>query len=153
MSYNIISYNKRLPKYRKREKLTNCHDRSRQASFLTVPQYFGPGMWYSLHEMAYMADNGEISRDSFLDYVKMLSIKFPCKKCRTHFAKMLDSHPIPGDDLFGWTVDRHNEVNTRLNRYVPPNYRCIYTKEEALDKLKSIEAGIIDNKPCTDCNN
>ena len=97
-------------------------------------KYYGPGIWYSLHVIAYNCDMNIIDREVFVQYISTMSVWLPCKKCRAHCQQYLRANPIPTSNLFKWSVDFHNAVNRRLKRQE-------YSYYEAFDMLHSIQSG------------
>jgi hypothetical protein len=89
------------------------------------PAQIGIGMWISIHLMAKNATN-IYTKNSFIDYMYMLSQEFPCGKCRTHIQEYLKTHSFDpfmdmqnenGDiGMFKWSWIFHNAVNTRLGK-------------------------------------
>jgi len=73
----------------------------------------GPGCWYSIHLAA--AKGKYIVLD---ELIKMYAQSFVCVECRLHIRKYIKNNPLPQNasnvELFKWTVDFHNAVNTRL---------------------------------------
>lgn len=89
------------------------------------PEYVGPGIWYTMHSMAYYAQNPP-DAFRFAQWIRWLSITFPCLTCREHFQLYLKNNPIDLSNqeyykgrrisLFKWTWKFHNTVNRRLNK-------------------------------------
>lgn len=93
---------------------------------LANPEIVGPGVWFSIHLLAKNAST-IAKKDHFIDYMKQLSLDFPCMKCRTHIQAYLKDNPFEpyytilneeGDDigLFKWSWAFHNTVNNRLGK-------------------------------------
>lgn len=95
-------------------------------SLITDPAIIGPGAWYIIHLKAKFAVT-KSKKDDFIEFMDILSVEFPCKKCRNHIRKYIDSHPIKdfynlknndGEEIgmFKWSWMFHNAVNTRLGK-------------------------------------
>ena len=93
---------------------------------ISNPKYIGPGVWFIIHLKAYNAITPS-SKKEFIEFMELLKIKFPCKKCRKHITKYLNENPIInywniydnyGNDvgMFQYTWMFHNAVNMRLNK-------------------------------------
>lgn len=90
-------------------------------------EYFGPGIWYTIHSIA-LTIKKEEDYYFFIKYMKWQKIYFPCEKCRVEFEKYLQENPFPEIELenmrdtalscFVWTFYFHNFVNQRLNKNV-----------------------------------
>jgi hypothetical protein len=73
----------------------------------------GPKLWAELHTWARSADLRQVN-----EWLAEFTEKIWCGSCRQHWRAMLQQHRPPTDSqeaLFRWTVDRHNDVNERLN--------------------------------------
>lgn len=97
-------------------------------------KYYGPGIWFSMHCLAYNCDLGQVDPIVFVQYVSMMRVWLPCSKCRSHFQKYVRSHPIRSTDMFKWSVDFHNAVNRKLRR---PEY----SYSHALEMMHAIQSG------------
>lgn len=93
---------------------------------LSNPEKIGPGFWVHLHIRARRAQTEE-SKNSFIDDMYLLSVEFPCGKCRNHIKAYLENHPF--DEYFNlvndkgdqigmskWLWQFHNAVNARLGK-------------------------------------
>jgi muconolactone delta-isomerase len=70
----------------------------------------GPALWAEWHRRA-LARAGDDS-----GYLRSLAQRLPCGQCRADFVAILAAHPPRWDDYFAWTVEVHNDVNTRLGK-------------------------------------
>lgn len=79
---------------------------------ISDPKIIGPGIWVTIHLLAYKKDK------IFPDYMRFLSESFPCTVCRDHIRKYISAYPVPTGDneFFKWSWQFHNEVNIRLNK-------------------------------------
>lgn len=76
----------------------------------------GPLLWRELHRWSLTA----ILKVDF-DFIDNFSIKIPCGECQDHWRKDVAANPPPWtnrDELFAWTVGRHNAVNGRLEKSI-----------------------------------
>ena len=85
--------------------------------------FFGPHKWVSIHSTcaAYTPDNCS----KFRDWIRLEFELLPCKTCRVHALKMLETTPPDpylsnNHDLFFWSYLIHDAVNKRLNKISPP---------------------------------
>lgn len=77
---------------------------------------YGPGMWYSIHQDAKIADKN-LTRDEFIKNLKSKFELFPCDKCKEHINSYIKDFPIEkSENLFYWTWKFHNDVNKRLGK-------------------------------------
>ncbi len=96
------------------------------AKLTSDPASIGPGMWLSIHFKAKHATTEETKKE-FIDYMYLLSIEFPCGKCRAHIQEYLETHPFT--DFLNMTNEKgqhigmfryswlfHNTVNLRLHK-------------------------------------
>ena len=83
------------------------------------PKYVGPGIWFSIHIMAYNAKTQK-EKEFVIKQIRIIQENFPCQECKSHFWDYLNNHPpedtIKKDSeaLFLWTVNFHNAVNFRV---------------------------------------
>ena len=79
----------------------------------------GNGMWCTMHVHAASI---ETEQDSivFILWMKKYAITFPCEKCRPHFQKYMNGHPLKkgqnAEYYLKWTYEFHEAVNRRLNK-------------------------------------
>ena len=87
--------------------------------------YIYKEIWNLIHCLAFKLET-EISKDFTL---KQLVFKFynilkllPCNVCKIHYRQFLKKNPLRiiknNDMLQKWTIDLHNDVNTRLNKKI-----------------------------------
>ena len=114
------------------------------------PKYVGPGIWFSMHIMAYNAKTQK-EKEFVIKQIRIIQENFPCQECKSHFWDYLNNHPpeatIKGDSeaLFLWTVNFHNAVNFRKG----------YT-QLSLEEAKSLYSGdslFCSKASCEDENN
>ena len=96
-----------------------------KAKFPSNPAIIGPGIWYSIHIKAKHATTPQTKSD-FIDYMYLLSVEFPCGKCRGHIQEYIRDHSFDpfmnivterGDiGMFKWAWMFHNTVNMRLHK-------------------------------------
>jgi hypothetical protein len=97
-----------------------------KAKLISNPAVIGIGYWQNIHFLAKHAVT-DLKKNEFIDYMYMLSVEFPCGKCRTHiqqyiqensfepFMNIIDSEK--GDiGMFKWAWMFHNAVNLRLHK-------------------------------------
>ena len=65
--------------------------------------------WAKLHRRA-LAKEGQDDAA----FITAFGNSLPCGVCKTHWYEMLARTPPDFSRYFGWSVDRHNEVNARL---------------------------------------
>lgn len=93
---------------------------------ITNPEIVGPGIWFTIHLMAYHATD-PLKKQQFMEYMRMVVDNLKCEKCRMHAKRYLEEHPMEpylnlknmaGQDigLFKWTWIFHNAVNSRLGK-------------------------------------
>jgi hypothetical protein len=87
-------------------------------------EVYGPGIWWVIHQDSKAGDKQAVIRH-------IMSV--PCEDCKSHAESYMRKYPIPeeGQDLFKWSVDFHNAVNSRLGR-------PIFSLEEAEIKYSQI---------------
>ena len=87
------------------------------------PTVFGPYIWAAIHLICLGApktlDNE--TKQKYKDFFMLLPFVLPCRKCGNHLAENLHTVPIydslnTSDDLFNWSVNLHNLVNTQLGK-------------------------------------
>jgi len=83
---------------------------------------WGPEAWNFMHATTFMypeKDPSEIDKKNIKEFFDSVGKVLPCMRCRYHFNKMLEKYPVPTknrDALTRWLVDRHNDVNKRLDK-------------------------------------
>ena len=84
---------------------------------VTIMKKDGPGIWFSIHVMALMAVNKQLSI-SASQYIRHIIYRLRGSLCRENAVNYLKIDP-PDDhlkNLFEWTVHFHNSVNKRLGK-------------------------------------
>lgn len=107
-------------------------------SYITNPEKFGPGTWWTMHTLAYKADN-YVDNAAVANNIKYIIDNLPCiDPCRKHAQAYWNQDPATNyltqsKGVFWWTVDFHNAVNKRLNKENPERpAKPIFTKQQAL---------------------
>ena len=84
---------------------------------------WGPSGWSFIHYIAlkYPKDPTNEDKEKYFTFFNTLQYVLPCEKCAANYGKNLEELPIRESlsnnaDLFKWTVDIHNLVNTELNK-------------------------------------
>ena len=87
------------------------------------PKIWGPSFWYILHliTFGYPDEPSYIDQRGYHDFFVNLQHVIPCQKCKKHYAKHLQEHPIgpylnTKSNLIKWLVNLHNMVNNQLNK-------------------------------------
>lgn len=104
------------------------------------PTVFGPYFWSVIH-MTAMSAGKELPEDKAQAYIRFYESMpdiLPCAQCGKHLRENLDMLPPDTADLFRWTVDLHNLVNSQLNKPEIPyekalrywSTRCTKTSEK-----------------------
>lgn len=97
------------------------------------PKRWGKEGWKFIHYVAltYPSKPTEKDKAKYLKFFESLQDVLPCEICASHFREHMKQHPIKLEtnrELFNWTVDIHNIVNTQ-------NGKKILTYDEAFDEL------------------
>lgn len=97
------------------------------------PKRWGREGWKFIHYVAltYPSKPTEKDKAKYLKFFESLQDVLPCEICASHFREHMKQHPIKMEtnrELFNWTVDIHNIVNTQ-------NGKKILTYDEAFDEL------------------
>lgn len=97
------------------------------------PKRWGKEGWKFIHYVAltYPSKPTEKDKAKYLKFFESLQDVLPCEICASHFREHMKQHPIKMEtnrELFNWTVDIHNIVNTQ-------NGKKILTYDEAFDEL------------------
>jgi hypothetical protein len=74
----------------------------------------GSAIWKDIHRFALFWDGRQ---DSFALFMAQLDGRITCGECRDAWRRLVRDKPFAGqnsDEFFQWTVDRHNDVNTKL---------------------------------------
>ena len=104
------------------------------------PTVFGPYFWSVIHMTALSAGK-DIPADKAQAYIRFYESMpdiLPCAQCGKHLRENLTVIPPDPTDLFRWTVDLHNMVNSQLNKPEIPyekalrywSTRCSKTSEK-----------------------
>lgn len=122
------------------------------------PKYSGPGIWFSIHLMAYNAKTQK-EKEFVIKQIRIIQHNFPCQECKIHFLEYLNNHPPEvtikegPEALFLWTVNFHNSVNYRRS-YPQLSYeeaKKLYSEEAEFCMKSSCESEdeneIIEDKP------
>ena len=85
------------------------------------PCVWGPHQWHMLHTIAiaYPDKPDEERKKSILGYLHSMCENLPCPGCSHHCSNYLQLNPPrvgSNESFFAYTVDFHNEVNTRLQK-------------------------------------
>jgi hypothetical protein len=82
------------------------------------PTVFGNYFWTVIHMTALSAgsDISDEKRESYVKFFESMPDILPCAQCGKHLRENLQTIPIDTSDLFRWSVDIHNLVNTQLNK-------------------------------------
>jgi FAD-linked sulfhydryl oxidase len=86
----------------------------------------GSHTWTFLHTMAayYPCDPDQHSQSLMAEFIKGLSLFYPCHYCASHLQSDLIQHPPnikSRQGLSEWMCQMHNRVNTRLGK---PQFDC-----------------------------
>ena len=90
----------------------------------TKADVIGPGNWFMLHLVSYLASNRleGVDRDTIDSLVEHIKKNFPCDECKGHFNNMMREHPLIESntkDLFEAVFFCHKRVNDRLKKQTP----------------------------------
>lgn len=121
-----------------------------KAKLISNPAIIGPGIWQAITFMAKHATT-DLKKNEFIDYMYMLSVEFPCGKCRTHIQEYLRENSFEpfmnltnenGEQIgmFKWVWMFHNAVNLRLHK----PFVDFQTAWEMFDTGREV---------CTNCSN
>lgn len=87
------------------------------------PEVWGPFFWHAIHIVAlgYPQEPTYGDKKSAKEFFESLQLLIPCPVCSKHYTSHLAKLPISASldsrtDLFRWTIDLHNEVNTMLGK-------------------------------------
>jgi Erv1 / Alr family len=61
-------------------------------------------------------DVSDEKREAYVKFFESMPDILPCAQCGKHLRENLQTLPIDTTDLFRWSVDLHNLVNTQLNK-------------------------------------
>lgn len=81
----------------------------------------GPKLWAELHRFAAtIAEPIDVAATE--RWLAEFAKRLPCGDCKTHWKRMIAATPpdfSSREAFFGWTYDRHDEVNVRLGKQSP----------------------------------
>ncbi|NDB86015.1 MAG: hypothetical protein EB127_25435 [Alphaproteobacteria bacterium] len=87
------------------------------------PEVWGPIFWHTIHitALGYPSNPTYGHKKAAKEFYESLVFLIPCPVCRQHYETHLQKNPLTPhldrrDDLFRWTVNLHNEVNTTLGK-------------------------------------
>jgi hypothetical protein len=107
------------------------------------PSVWGPILWHTIHVVAlsYPSNPTYGQKRAAKEFYESLSELIPCPICREHYKQHLQKLPLSPhldrrDDLFRWTVQLHNEVNTMLGKPIVTETESInfYTRIGARER-------------------
>ena len=61
-------------------------------------------------------DVSDEKRQSYVKFFEAMPDILPCAQCGKHLKENLQILPVDTSDLFKWSVDLHNLVNSQLNK-------------------------------------
>ena len=100
----------------------------------SLPEVFGPGIWWVLHTTASVYPNNpeESKRAECEQFVNSLPSMIPCTACARHCREEMSKQDIAkacssGDELSNFWCSVHNAVNARLDK---PLMDCASAREE-----------------------
>lgn len=81
------------------------------------PKLWGSQAWHFIHMVAlsYPHQPTEEDRKQYLHFFESLKYTLPCPTCARHYTEKFAQNPPnlnSKDELFQWTVDIHNSVNS-----------------------------------------
>ena len=82
------------------------------------PTNFGPYFWSVIHMTALSAETimTPEKREAYIRFFEAMPDILPCSQCGKHLKDNLVILPVDTDDMFRWSVDLHNLVNSQLNK-------------------------------------
>lgn len=87
------------------------------------PEVWGPFFWHTMHitALGYPTQPSYTQKRAAKEFYEALAQLIPCPVCREHYQTHLQKMPLSPHldrraDLFRWTVELHNEVNTMLGK-------------------------------------
>jgi len=117
------------------------------------PSVWGPFFWHTMHIVAlgYPSSPTYSHKRAAKEFYESLRTLIPCPKCREHYSRHLEKMPISPhldrrDDLFRWTVNIHNEVNSLLGkpRLLESDVLYYYRRIGAIGKNPVIDQNALD---------
>lgn len=104
------------------------------------PTVFGPYFWSVIHMTAMSAGKNipPHKAQAYIRFFESMPDILPCAQCGKHLRENLIMIPPDPIDLFRWTVELHNLVNSQLNKPEVPydkafrywSTRCSKTSEK-----------------------
>lgn len=89
------------------------------------PKIWGPYAWFFIHSIALNYPNNPTfkNRIDYSNFFKSLSNVLPCQRCAINYSNNIKNHPIDNhldnsQQLFNWTVDIHNMVNSETGKQI-----------------------------------
>jgi hypothetical protein len=82
------------------------------------PTTFGPYFWSVIHMTALSANEGisPEKKEAYVRFFEAMPDVLPCSMCGKHLKDNLQLLPVDTDDMFRWSVDLHNLVNSQLSK-------------------------------------
>jgi len=117
------------------------------------PTVWGPLFWHTIHIVALGYSNSPTyaQKRAAKEFYESLVQLIPCAVCREHYTTNLNKNPISPhldrrDDLFKWTVNLHNEVNSMLGkpRMLESSVLYYYRRIGAIGKNPVINQDALD---------
>jgi hypothetical protein len=113
------------------------------------PTTFGPYFWSVIH-MTALSATGELSNDrkeAYIRFFESMPDILPCSMCGKHLKDNLSLLPVDTEDMFRWSVDMHNLVNSQLNKpEIPYDKAYRYWSARCLpgpDKKQGVMMGVV----------
>ena len=102
------------------------HPDNESTALSLTKEELGRHSWALIHSIgaSFPLEPNEKEREALKKFVESLSVIYPCKVCRDHFAKMLQNKIIPTKNrntISKFFCNIHNEVNLRLGK---ENFDC-----------------------------
>jgi hypothetical protein len=123
-------------------------------------QIWGPPAWKFMHSVTFAypkSDPTEEDKENMVNFINACGRVLPCIKCRAHFRKMVRENPPhrhlqSRETISRWLVERHNDVNRRLNK---PTLSYDYVRRQYEDEMNicKFSGGDQGEREKTDCNN
>lgn len=108
-------------------------------SYLDV-RIWGPEAWNFMHAITFAYPKSNPTTEDVnntRNFFKYVGKVLPCLICRKHFDIMLEKYPPDlqnQETLTRWLVDRHNDVNKRLNKPIL-SYEFVQKKFEDMQNI------------------
>lgn len=101
------------------------------------PKKFGPGMWTSIHILAYNS-KAKVDQLIYCKTIRILCSNLPCHTCRSHAIEFIENYPpekvVSDKDekaMFKWSCDLHNNANKEKRPSSPVvNWELFYNEYE-----------------------